>query len=114
MGGVHFFVPTVSRPNSVSPLTVASRPTSPAAGALSLPTRLSHVVPAGVHRPMIPMGGAVYNFMGESTTGAIGRRPAGFDRRLPGRHSERTLRRLLPSNPDGQRTVYVKWGASGK
>jgi len=29
-GGVHFFVPTVSRPASLSPLTVESRPISPA------------------------------------------------------------------------------------
>jgi len=62
---------------------------------------MPHVVPAGVHSPIIPMGGAIYNFVGGSATGAIGRRPIGFDRRLPGRHSERTLCRLLPRNPDG-------------
>jgi len=59
MGGVHFFVPTVSRPNLVSPLTVESRPTSPATTvvrALSLPTRLPIVVAAGVHSPMVPLG----------------------------------------------------------
>jgi len=69
--------------------------------ALSPPTRLPLVVAAGVHSPMLPLGGAVYNFVGGSTTGGTGRRSTSFDRRLLGRHSERTLRRLLPRNPDG-------------
>jgi len=48
-------VPTVSRPSSISPLTVESRPTSPATTvvrALLPPTRLPLVVAADVHRPM--------------------------------------------------------------
>jgi len=63
MGGVHFFVPTESRPGSNSPLAEA-RNTSPVATmvrALSMPTRLPMVVAAEVHRPM---GGAVFNFAG--------------------------------------------------
>jgi len=83
---------------------VESRPTSPAIAvvrALSQPTGLPLVVVARVHSPMVPVGGAVYNFVGGSTTGGTGRRSTSFDRRLLGRHSERTLRRLMPRNPDG-------------
>jgi len=53
-GGVHFFVPTESRPGSISPLA-ESRPTSPIATivrALSPLTRLPMVVAAEVHRLM--------------------------------------------------------------
>jgi len=59
MGGDHFFVPTVSKPNSVSPLTVESRPTSPATTmlrALSPPTRLPLVVGRGYIVPWYPWG----------------------------------------------------------
>jgi len=104
VSGVHFFVPTVSRPNSVSPLTVESRPTTPAitvVRALSPPTHLPLVVAAGVLSPMVPVGGAVYNFVGGATTGGTGHQSTSFDRRLLGKHSERTLRRLLPRDPDG-------------
>jgi len=104
VSGLHFFVPTASRPNSVSPLTVESRPTSPATTvvrALSPPTRLPLVVAAGGHSSMVPLGGDVYNLVGGSTTGGTGPQSTSFDRRLLGRHSERALRRLLPRNSDG-------------
>jgi len=60
MGGFPFFVPTVSRPNSVSSLTVESRPTSQATTMVRVlwpPTCLPLVVAAGVHSPMVPLGG---------------------------------------------------------
>jgi len=102
MGGVHIFVPTVSRPSSNSTLNVESRPTSPATTvvrALSLPTRLPLVVSADVHRSM--GGGVVYNFVGGATTSATWRQLTSFDRRLLGRHSDRFLRRFLSRNLDG-------------
>jgi len=97
MGGGHFFVPI---PTSVSPLTVASRPISlptKLARAMSPPTRLPFIV-ADVHRPM---GDGVYNFVGGASTHANEVQSTSFDRHLHGRHSDRTLRRLLLCNPDG-------------
>jgi len=94
-------VPTVSRPASMSPLTVKARPISPATTvvrALSLPTRFPLVVAADVHRPM---GGAVFNFVGGATTGATGRQSTSFDRGLLGKNSDRALHRFLPRNPNG-------------
>jgi len=91
-------VPTVPRPTSVSPLTVASRPTSlptTVARALSPPTQLPFIV-ADVHRPI----GGVFNFVGGASTNVNEVQSTSFYRRLHGRHSDRTLRRLLPRNPD--------------
>jgi len=101
MRGFHFFVPKVSRPAFISPLIVESRPVSPATQvvrALSPPTRLPLVVAADAYKPMDK---AVFNFVGGATTSATGRQSTSFDRRLLGRHSDRALRRFLPSSPDG-------------
>jgi len=100
-GGVHFFVPTVPRPTCISPLTVASRPTSPpttVVKSLSPPTRLPLMTVADVHRRM---GGGVFNLIGGASTNANEGQSTSFDRRLHGRHSDRTLLRLIPRNPDG-------------
>jgi len=102
MGGVHFFVPTVARPDSISPLTVASRPPSPpTAGVRSFspPTRPPLMTVAEVQRPV---GGEVFIFEGNRNKPAASARQAtSFNRSLFGRHSDRALRRMLPRNPDG-------------
>jgi len=101
MGGVNFFVPTVSKPASIFPITVEARPISPATTvvwALSPPTRLPLVVAADVHKPM---GERSLILSEGAISGAIGRQSTSFDRRLLGRHSDRALPRFLPRNSDG-------------
>jgi len=101
-------VPSVSRPGSISPLTVESRPTSPATTvvrALSRPTRLPLVVAADVHRPMgggrslILSKGRLLVLLGSS-------RPVLT--RLHGRHSDRPCVDSFPVTLMGQMIGYVR------